>query len=60
MTYEKKTLKWKIIYLNEVYKFPVRQFLTRCIFYVLVLKKNTIENQKFNFSTKIRKIQNKV
>ena len=33
------TLRWKIICLNEVYKFSAGNFLTRCIFYVLVSKK---------------------
>ena len=53
----KKTLRSKIIFLNEVYKFSLGNFLTRCIFYVLILK-NTIENKKFHFLTKICEIRN--
>ena len=34
----KKMLWWKIICLNEVYKFSWGSFLPRCIFYVLILK----------------------
>ena len=48
--------KWKIICLNEVYQFSVGHFLTRCIFYLLILN---IENQKFHFLTKICVIRNK-
>ena len=33
---QKKTFKWKIVCLNEVYKFPSRHFGTGCIFYVLI------------------------
>ena len=58
VAYTKKTLRRKIICQSEVYKFSVGHFLTRCIFYVLVLK-NTIKNQKFHFLTKICEIQNK-
>ena len=47
-----KTPRWKIICLNEVYKFSLGHFSTGCIFYVLILK-NTIENQKLHFSIKI-------
>ena len=39
MWHTKKTLWWKIICLNEVYKFSLGHFLTRCIFYDSVLKK---------------------
>ena len=47
-----------MICLNEVYKFSSGHFSTGCIFYVLTLK-NTFENQKFNFVTKICEIPNK-
>ena len=40
-----ETLRWKIISPNEVYKSSVEHFLTRYIFYVLILN---IENQKFH------------
>ena len=33
----KKRWDGKIICLNDVYKFSVGNFLTRCIFYVLIL-----------------------
>ena len=42
----KKTFRWKIICLNEVYKFSSRHFSTECIFYVLIIR-NTIENISF-------------
>ena len=47
--------RWKIICLNEVYKFSVGHFLTRCLFYVLVLK--TFENKKFQLLTNICEIR---
>ena len=56
MKHMKKTLRWNIICLNEVYKFLVGHFLTRYIFYVLILN---IENKKFHFLNKICEIQNK-
>ena len=46
------------ICLSEAYKFPLGHFPTGFIFYVSILK-NTIENQKFNFLTKLYEIQNK-
>ena len=49
----KKTLRWKIIYINEVYKFSVGLLY---IFYVLILN---IDNKKFHVVTKICEIQNK-
>ena len=49
----KKTLRWKIICQSEVYKFSLGHFLTRFIFYVLILK---IENEKFHLLTKICKL----
>ena len=36
-----KTLRWKIIRLNEVYKL-LGHFLTKCIIYVLVLKSRNL------------------
>ena len=47
-----------IIRLNEVYKFSVRHFLTRCIFYVSI-SKNTIIIQKFHFINRICEIRKK-
>ena len=41
---KKKTLKWKIICLNEVYIFSIEYFLTRCIFYVLILNLNNLKS----------------
>ena len=49
--------RWKIICLNDVYKISLGHFLTRCIFYLLILK-NAIENKKFNFLTKRCEMQN--
>ena len=43
---DKKTFGWKIICLNEVYKFSSRYFSTGCIFYVLIIR-NTIEKISF-------------
>ena len=40
MWYKKKNLLLKIISLNKVYKFSVGHFLTKSIFYVLVLKEH--------------------
>ena len=40
MWHAKKTIIWTIICLTKVYKFSLEHFLTRCIFYVLVLKKH--------------------
>ena len=54
----KKTLRWKIICLNEVYKFSVGYYLTRCIFYVLILKRHYWKS-KIPFLTKICEILNK-
>ena len=45
-----------MICLNEVYKFSGGHFSIRYKFYVLILN---IENEKFNFLTKICEIQNK-
>ena len=43
---QKKTFRWKIICLNEVYKFSLRHVSTECIFYVLIIR-NTIEKISF-------------
>ena len=51
VTYE-KALRSKIICLNEVYKFSIGHFLTRCNILCFSFKK-TLENQKFHFLTKI-------
>ena len=56
MCHTKKMLRWRIICPNEVYEFSVGHFLTRYIFYVLILN---IENQKLHFLTKMCEIQNK-
>ena len=52
----KKTLRQKIICLDEVYIFSAGHFLIRYKFCVLT---SNIENQEFNFLTKIREIQSK-
>ena len=49
MRYE-KNVEMENYLLNEVYKFSEEQFLTRYVFYVLVLN---IENKKFHFLTTI-------
>ena len=46
MTYE-KTLRWKIICLNKLYKFSVGQD----VYFMFWFKKNTIENKKYHFLT---------
>ena len=42
----KKTFRWKITCLNEVYKFSSRHFSTECIFYVFIIRNNI---EKFHF-----------
>ena len=51
-----KTLRWKIIWIHEVYNFSLGDFSTGCIFYVL---KNTIEDKEFDFLNKICDIRNR-
>ena len=53
-----KTLRWKIIFLTEVNKISVGHFL-QDVYFMFWFKKNTIENLKFHFLTKICEIQNK-
>ena len=55
--YERK-LWYKIVYYIKIYKFKQQHFSIRCIFFFLI-KKITIENLKFNFSTKICEIRKK-
>ena len=50
MKYEKNE-KCKKLHYNEVYKFVLRQFSIKCIFYVVISKK-TLENQKLHFLSK--------
>ena len=54
----KKMLKSKIIHLKETYKFCFDHFLAKRTVFVLIVK-NVIKNQKFNFPDKLCDIRNK-
>ena len=45
-------LKSKIVHLKEIYNFDFYHFLIKRTVFVLILK-NVIENQKFNFPDKL-------
>ena len=49
----KKTLKRKIVHLKKIYHFLIKRTV-----FVLILK-NVIKNQKFNFPEKLCEIRNK-
>ena len=53
-----KMLRSKIVYLNKIYKFNFDHFLIRCTVFVLIVK-NVIKNQKFNFPDKLCDIRKK-
>ena len=46
-------LRNKIIRFKKIYKFYFDHFLTKCTVFVLIVK-NVIKNQKFNFPDKLR------
>ena len=45
-------LKNKIVRFKKIYKFYFDHFLMKCTVFVLIVK-NVIKNQKFNFSDKL-------
>ena len=47
-----KILKSKIVHLKEIYNFDFDHFLIKQAVFILILK-NVIKNQKFNFLTKL-------
>ena len=51
-------LKSKIVHLKEIYNFDFDNFLTKRTVFVLIVK-NVIKNQKFNFPDKLWDIRNK-
>ena len=53
-----KMLRSKIVRLKEIYNFYFDHFLIKRTVIVLIVK-NVIKNQKFNFSDKLCDIQNK-
>ena len=53
-----KMLKSKIVYLKEICNFDFDYFLIKCTVFVLIVK-NVIKNQKFNFPDKLCDIRNK-
>ena len=55
----KKILKNKIVYFKETYKFYFDHFLIKRTIFVLIVK-NVIKNQNFNFAAKKCKIQQNV
>ena len=54
----KKILKSKIVHLKEIYNFDINHFLIKCTVFVLIMK-NVIKNQKFNFPDKLCDIRKK-
>ena len=53
-----KMLKSKIVHLKKIYNFDFDHFLIKRTVFVLIVK-NVIKNQKFNFPDKLCDIQNK-
>ena len=49
----KKMLRRKIVYLKKIYKFDFDTFSIKRIVFILIVK-NGIKNQKFNFSDELR------
>ena len=54
----KKMFRSKIVHLKEIYNFDFDHFLIKRTVFVLIVK-NVIKNQKFNFSDKLCDIRNK-
>ena len=52
MQWYKKILKSKIVVLKEIYNFYLDHFLIKRMSFVLIVK-NVIKNQKFNFPDKL-------
>ena len=53
-----KMLSSKIVHFKEVYNFGFDHFLIKRMIFVLIVK-NVIKNQKFNFPDKLCEIRNK-
>ena len=53
-----KMLKSKIVHLKEIYNFYFEHFLIKRTVFVLIVK-NVIKNQKFNFLDKLCNMRNK-
>ena len=53
-----KMLKSKIVHLKKIYNFDFGYFLIKHTVFVLIVK-NVIKNQKFNFPYKLCEIRNK-
>ena len=53
-----KMLKSKIVHLKKIYNFDFDHFLIKRTVFVLIVK-NVIKNQKFNFPDKLCDIRNK-
>ena len=53
-----KMLRSKIVHLKQIYNFGFDNVLIKCTIFVLIVK-NVIKNQKFNFSDKLCDIRNK-
>ena len=53
-----KMLKSKIVHLKKIYNFDIDHFLLKLTVFVLIVK-NVIKNQKFNFPDKRCDIRNK-
>ena len=53
-----KTLKSKIVYLKEIYNFDFDHFFIKSTVFVLIVK-NVLKNQKFNFADKLCDIRKK-
>ena len=53
-----KMLQSKIVHLKKIYNFDFDNFLIKCTVFVLIVK-NVIKNQKFNFPDKLCDIRNK-
>ena len=53
-----KMLRSKIVYLKKIYNFDLDHFFIKHTVFVLILK-NIVKNQKFNFPEKLCNIRNK-
>ena len=53
-----KMIRRKIVYLKKIYNFHFDHFLIKRTVFVLIVK-NVIKNQKFNFPDKLYNIRNK-
>ena len=51
-------LRSKIVHLKEIYNFDSDHFLVKCTVFVLIVK-NIIKTQKFNFTDKLCDIRRK-